>query len=96
MISSDEVLARRRRGAAQIASGQGGDADPVVFPGQKLAKLSDYVGLMKAMQTGDMNGALRKYGLDMGSYMQASQAWGIKLAADPMLTQKFGKMMAGG
>jgi tetratricopeptide (TPR) repeat protein len=80
--------------AQQIASGQGGDPDPVVFPGQKLAKLSDYVGLMKAMQTGDMNGALAKYGLDMGSYMQASQAWGIKLASDPTLTAKFGQMMA--
>lgn len=80
--------------AQAMASGQGGDADPVVFPGQKLAKLSDYVGLMKAMQGGDMNGALRKYGLDMGGYMQASQAWGIKLASDPMLTAKFGEMMA--
>jgi hypothetical protein len=30
----------------------------------------------------------------MGSYMQASQAWGIKLASDPTLTAKFGQMMA--
>ena len=40
-------------------------------------------------------GGLKKYGLDMGSYMQASQAWGIKLASDPMLNAKFGKMMTG-
>ena len=77
-----------------MAQGQGGDPDPMVFPGQKLAKLSDYVGLMKGMQTGDMNGALKRYGLDMGSYMQAAQAWGIKLASDPVLTAKFGEMMA--
>lgn len=79
--------------AAAIAAGEGGDADPLVFPGKKLAKLSDYVGLTKAMQTGDFNGALKKYGIDMNGYMQASQAWGIKLASDPMLTAKYAKMM---
>lgn len=81
--------------AQAIERGEGGDPDPLVFPGKKLAKLSDYVGLMKAMQTGDMNGALKKYGLDMGGYMQAAQAWGIKLASDPVLNAKFAKMMAG-
>jgi tetratricopeptide (TPR) repeat protein len=79
----------------QMAAGQGGDADPVVFPGQKLAKLSDYVGLMKGMQSGDMAGALKRYGLDMASYGAAAQAWGIKLATDPLLTAKFSKMMTG-
>ena len=91
-----ESAKQNQMAAAQAAAaGEGGDADPLVFPGQKLAKLSDYVGLMKQMQKGDFNGALQRYGLDMGSYMQASQAWGIKLASDPMLNQKFGKMMTG-
>ena len=79
----------------QIESGQGGDPDPVVFPGSKIAKLSDYVGLLKGMQGGDFNGALRKYGLDMGSYTQVAQVWGAKLASDPVLNAKFGKMMSG-
>jgi tetratricopeptide (TPR) repeat protein len=80
--------------AQQMAAGDGGDPDPLVFPGQKLERLSHYVALMKGMQTGDMNGALKKAGLDMGSYMQVAQAWGIKLASDPILTAKFGEMMA--
>ncbi|MBN8612616.1 MAG: tetratricopeptide repeat protein [Deltaproteobacteria bacterium] len=79
----------------QIESGQGGDPDPVVFPNGKIAKLSDYVGLLKAMQGGDFNGALRKYGLDMGSYTGVAQGWGAKLASDPVLNAKFGKMMSG-
>jgi tetratricopeptide (TPR) repeat protein len=79
----------------QIESGHGGDPDPVVFPGSKIAKLSDYVGLLKGMQGGDFNGALRKYGLDMGSYTQVAQVWGAKLASDPVLNAKFGKMMSG-
>lgn len=79
----------------QIEAGGGGDPDPVVFPGGKVAKLSDYAGLLKGMQGGDFHGALRKYGLDMGSYTQVAQVWGAKLASDPVLNAKFGKMMTG-
>jgi tetratricopeptide (TPR) repeat protein len=79
----------------QIAAGGGGDPDPLVFPGQKVAKLSDYVGLMKGMQTGDMMGALKRAGLSMGEYTQVAQAWGLKMATDPTLTAKFSKMMTG-
>lgn len=89
------ALASGAQAAQQaVASGAGGDADPLVFPGQKLAKLSDYVGLMKGMQAGDMMGALARYGLDMTSYAAAAQAWGAKLATDPVLTEKFSRMMA--
>lgn len=80
--------------AEQVRSGQGGEPDPVVFPGQKIERLSHYVALMKGMQTGDMMGALKKAGLDMGGYMSVAQAWGIKLASDPVLNQKFADMMA--
>jgi hypothetical protein len=90
-------LEAEKRAAAQaqqqMQAGGGGDPDPVVFPGQKLARLSDYVRLMKGMQGGDFNGALQRAGLDMGSYMTASQAWGVKMASDPVLTAKFTKMM---
>lgn len=80
--------------AQQMAAGQGGDPDPVVFPGQRVERLSHYVGLMKGMQGGDFNGALKRAGLDMGSYMQVAQAWGVKLASDPILNAKFAEMMA--
>jgi tetratricopeptide (TPR) repeat protein len=92
-LSAEKV--RAAAAAQQMQQGQGGDPDPVVFPGQKVAKLSDYVGMMKIMQTGNMMGALQKYGLDMGSYGLVAQAWGVKLAADPVLTAKFSKMMGG-
>jgi tetratricopeptide (TPR) repeat protein len=94
-VDLEKEKAAAQQAAQQLAQGQGGDEDPVVFPGQKLAKLSDYVGLMKLMQTGNMQGALAKYGLDMGSYVGAAQAWGVKLAADPVLNAKFAKLMAG-
>lgn len=69
------------------------DPDPLVFEGQPVARLSDYVAILKGMQAGDMNGALARYGLDMGSYAQVATAWGAKLAANPVLTAKFHRLM---
>jgi tetratricopeptide (TPR) repeat protein len=86
-------MAQAQQAQAQVAAGDGGDPDPVVFPGQRVAKLSDYVGILKGMQGGNMMGALANYGLDMMSYGSVAQAWGAKMAADPMLTEKFNKMM---
>ncbi len=71
------------------------DPDPEVFPGEAVARLSDYVAILKGVQTGDMNGALSRYGLDMTSYGTVATAWGAKMAADPVLTEKFTRMMQG-
>ena len=79
---------------AQQTAKDDGDPDPLVFPGQAVARLSDYVRIMKGMQTGNMQGALAPYGLDMMSYGSVAQAWGAKMAADAVLTEKFSKMMA--
>jgi tetratricopeptide (TPR) repeat protein len=89
-----EEMAKAAAAQQQLAAGGGGDPDPVVFPGQKVARLSDYVGLMKQMQTGNMMGALGALGLDMTAYSQVAMAWGQKLAADPTLNAKFAQMMA--
>jgi hypothetical protein len=88
-------MAQAQQAQHAIKQGDAGDPDPVVFPGQKVAKLSDYVGIMKGMQKGDMMGALARYGLDMMSYGQVATAWGAKMAADPVLTEKFSRMMNG-
>ena len=57
--------------------------------GNSDPKLSDYVGLMKGMQSGNMMGALGQYGLDMMGYAGVATQWGQKLAQDPMLNAKF-------
>jgi hypothetical protein len=71
------------------------NGDPVLFPGQRIARLSDYVELMRRIQRGDLMGALAHFGLDMGSYAQVMQAWGMKIASDPALGTKFAQMLAG-
>jgi len=92
----DQAAEMQKAAAAQqqIAAGGGGDPDPVVFPGQRVARLSDYVGIMKGMQSGNMMGALQQYGLDMMSYAQVATAWGQRLGADPVLNAKFAAMMS--
>lgn len=86
-------MAQQQQAQREVAEGGGGDPDPEVFPGQPVARLSDYVAILKGMQSGDMNGALARYGLDMMSYGAVASAWGAKMAADPTLTEKFHRMM---
>ena len=93
-LDQEEELRKAQAAQQQLAAGQGGDPDPLVFPGQPVARLSDYVALMKRMQTGDFNGALAAYGLNMGTYANVMQAWGTKLGVDPSLNARFGQMMA--
>ncbi len=73
--------------------GATGDADPVVFPGQRVAKLSDYVRIMKGMQSGNPMGALSQAGLDMNGYTQVATQWGQAMQRDPSLVAKFHAMM---
>jgi hypothetical protein len=89
----DNSVAAGQAAQAQIAAGAGGDPDPLVFPGQRIARLSDYVRLMKAMQGGDMNGALRAAGLDMMSYGTVAGAWAMKMQQDASLTAKYMAMI---
>jgi tetratricopeptide (TPR) repeat protein len=86
-------MAQAQQAQRAVNEGGAGDADPEVFPGQPVARLSDYVAILKGMQQGDMMGALARYGLDVMSYGSVATAWGAKLAADPVLTEKFSRMM---
>lgn len=88
-VDMAEVL----KAAGELATG--GDPDPLVFPNERMARLSDYVAFLKRMQGGDMQGALAAFGLDMMSMSGVMTKWGQKLASDPVLTQKFAKLMAG-
>jgi tetratricopeptide (TPR) repeat protein len=69
------------------------DADPVVFPGQRVARLSDYVRIMKGMQSGNPMGVLAQMGLDMQAYGQVATQWGQAMQRDPSLVHKFHAMM---
>jgi hypothetical protein len=76
-------MAQQQAAQRAVAEGNAGDPDPLVFPGQEVQKLSDYVRIMKRMQAGDFMGAIAEYGLGMMSYSSVATAWGAKFAADP-------------
>lgn len=78
---------------AAAQAGAAGDMDPVVFPGQRVAKLSDYVHIMRGMQSGNPMGALAQMGLDMQSYGQVAMQWAQAMQRDPTLVAKFQRMM---
>lgn len=86
-------MAQAQEAQEELTTRVRADSDPEVFPGQPVARLSDYVAILKGMQQGDMMGALARYGLDVMSYGTVASAWGAKLAADPVLTEKFSRMM---
>jgi hypothetical protein len=92
-FDTQAAMINAQAAAQNMAAGSAGDPDPVVFPGQPVARLSQYVGMMKRMQTGDMMGAMGQYGLNMATFGQVAQAWGVKLASDPILNAKFAQMM---
>lgn len=67
--------------------------DVEVSPGNKVAKLSDYVKIMKAMQSGDMNAALEPFRLNMMDWGTIAMEWGQKFASNPTLNAKMTKML---
>ena len=57
-VDADAVDAVAAAGYARalVDVGNAGTADPVLFPGSPVASLSEYVAIMRRMQTGDMMG----------------------------------------
>ncbi len=84
------VFEQRRGGGQQVPVDPD---DVVVFPGQRVGRLSDYVRLQKGIKAGNLNGTLQALGIDMGSYAQVSMAWGQRIAADADLAIRFQRRM---
>jgi hypothetical protein len=71
------------------------DDDPVIFPNSKVGRLSEYVGFVKGLQSGDVAGTLKKYGLSMQEYSQVATRWAQKMTSDPKLTALYAKKISG-
>lgn len=68
--------------------------DPVIFPGETIERLSQYVDFIRIMQSGDLNGALSKYKLDMITYGEMAIKWSQRMTEDQDLMNRYGQMMA--
>ncbi|MFK7987563.1 MAG: tetratricopeptide repeat protein [Sandaracinaceae bacterium] len=85
----------RERAADSSAQPIEEEEDPVLFPGEPLERLSDYVSILQQMQAGDMDKTLAARGLDMESYAAIAQKWSARLAGDADLTRRFHRLMGG-
>ncbi len=72
------------------------DPDPVIFPGQRLPRLSDLVRIQRAAQTGDLFGELTRSGVDPATYAHIMTQWAQIAGNDPQLQIKYANMLAGG
>jgi hypothetical protein len=81
---------------AQTAPGGDGDPDPVLFPGERLSKMSDFVRIQKAMQRGDFPGILAREGIDMAYYGQMSIRWAQVVQSDPSLAMRYSRALTSG
>jgi hypothetical protein len=93
MLMAEHRKAEENAPAAPSASPPA--ADPEILPGEKLARLSDYVRVMKGVMKGDMVGTLEREGLDMATYARLAGLWGQKMASDPALAARYGQLIAG-
>jgi hypothetical protein len=61
--------------------------DRVVVQGSKVARVSDYVALLRDLAALAPREALAQFDLDDAGYVEVSKAWGAAIDADPTLAQ---------
>jgi hypothetical protein len=66
----------------------------VLFPGQALPTLLDYVRLLKDMGRGDPLKAMASAGIDMATWAAVANAWGQVLVGRLELGLRFGELLA--
>jgi len=66
----------------------------VLFPGQALPTLLDYVRLLKDMGRGDPLKAMASAGVDMATWAAVANAWGQALVGRLELGLRFGELLA--
>ena len=88
-----QAIAQAQAAQQAVQAGTAGDMDPVVFPNQPFPRLSDYVRIMKALQSGNPVGGLTQLGLTMQAYGPIAMRWTQAMQRDPTLVAKFQRLM---
>ncbi len=68
--------------------------DRVVVPNSKIARISDYVSLLRDLASLSTREALQQFDLDDAGYLEVGKAWGAALAADPALAAEIATGLA--
>jgi hypothetical protein len=62
--------------------------DPVVFPGERLARISDFVRIEVAAEKDGLEAVLAREGIDAAYYALMSKRWATRMRKDPWLAEK--------
>jgi hypothetical protein len=68
--------------------------DRVVVPNSKIARISDYISLLRDLAALSTREALQQFDLDDAGYLEVGKAWGAALAADPALAAEIAAGLA--
>jgi hypothetical protein len=68
--------------------------DRVVVAGSKVARISDYVSLLRDLASLSTREALQQFDLDDAGYLDVGKAWGAAIAADPNLAAEIAAGLA--
>ncbi len=68
--------------------------DRVVVPNSKIARISDYVSLLRDLASLSTREALQQFDLDDDGYLEVGKSWGAALAADPALAAEIAAGLA--
>jgi len=68
--------------------------DRVVVPNSKIARISDYVSLLRDLAALSTREALQQFDLDDAGYLEVGKAWGAALAAEPALAAEIAAGLA--
>lgn len=80
--------------AEQPAPPPGKFVDRVVVPGSKVARISDYVALLRDLAALLPREAIAQFDLDDAGYLEVARAWGAALRADPALATEIAAGLA--
>lgn len=96
-IREQQLFARdpAPRLADQIAPPPKGKfTDRVVVPNTKIARISDYVSLLRDLASLSTREALQQFDLDEAGYLEVGKMWGAAIAADPALATEIAAGLA--
>ena len=67
--------------------------DTLVFPGQKLARVSDFARISRAAKRGEFKAALAQAGVDADTFANACARFNARMHSDPVVAAQFQRLL---
>jgi hypothetical protein len=88
-----ELLKRVGEVAAVVHTAPLPPQDTLVFPGQKLARVSDFARISRAAKRGEFKAALAQAGVDADTFANACARFNARMQADAVIAAQFKRLL---